>query len=90
MLLVIDVNILFSALLKDSGTRMLILDRRLAIFAPKFLMVEYAKYSRELRQRSGLSKNDFGVLTKRLISRIRLVSDEEILPLCRVRTCNRR
>ncbi len=41
MKLVVDANILFSALLRDSGTRKLLLDRRLSLFAPKFLLLEY-------------------------------------------------
>ncbi|MCR4335607.1 MAG: PIN domain-containing protein [archaeon] len=79
MKLVIDANILFSALLKDSITRNLLLDRRLALFAPKFLITEYAKYSRELRKRSGLKEDEFGELSKRLIRRIKLVLDKEII-----------
>ncbi len=79
MKLVVDANVLFSALLRDSGTRKLLLDRRLLLFAPKFLLLEYAKYSRELRNRSKLREDDFASLTKMLLGRIRLVSDEEIM-----------
>ncbi len=79
MKLVIDANILFSALLKDSGTRNLTLDRRITLFAPTFLLLEYAKYSKELMGRGKLKKKDFASLTKRLLRRIRVVSDGEIM-----------
>lgn len=79
MKLVVDANILFSGLLKDSETRNLILDRRITLFAPRFLLIEYAKYSEELRTRSKLKENNFAVLTKKLLKRIKLVSDKEIM-----------
>ncbi len=79
MKLVVDANILFSALLKDSGTRKLLLDRRLSLFAPKFLLLEYVKYSKGLRSRSKLREDDFASLSKMLLGRIRLISDEEIM-----------
>lgn len=80
MKLVIDANVLFSALLKDSATRKLVIDRRITLFAPRFLILEYAKYADELRRKSRLEKNAFSDLTKRLLRRIKLVSDEEIMP----------
>lgn len=79
MKLVIDANILFSALLKDSTTRNLILDMRLKLFAPRFLIIEYIKYSEELRKRSKLDKKNFAELSKKILKRIKLVSDKEIL-----------
>ena len=69
MNLVIDANILFSALLRDSGTRNMLLDRRLTLFAPRFLIIEYLKYSDELRKRSGIGKKEFSALSKKLIAR---------------------
>ena len=80
MNLTVDANILFSALLKDSATRSLILNRQLKLYAPRFLILEYAKYSAELRKRSGLGEKDFTEISKRIVRRIRLVSDGEIKP----------
>lgn len=80
MLLVLDANVLFAALLKDSGSRKLIGDRRLVLFAPEFLLVEFDKYSRELKERTGLSDDDFSELSARLVNRIKFVPDREIIP----------
>ncbi len=55
------------------------LDRRLTLYAPRFLGLGYAKYANELRGKSRLSENNFGELTKILLRRIRLVPDDEIM-----------
>lgn len=79
MRLVVDANILFSAILKDSLTRKLVCDETLELFAPKFLLIEFAKYSAELQKKSRLSTQNFLVIAERLIKRVRVVSDEEIM-----------
>ncbi len=79
MKLVVDANVLFSALLKDSITRKLISDRRLELFAPKFLLVEFLKYSKELQEKSKLSQENFFAISQQIISRIDFVADEQIL-----------
>ena len=44
--LVVDANILFAALIRRGGTAELLLDRRLRLFAPEFLLQEFAKHEK--------------------------------------------
>lgn len=80
MRLVIDANILFSALLRDSGTRKIIVDRSLDFFAPRFLLEELLKYAPELRKKSRLDQTRFTEITTRLVARVSFVSNEELEP----------
>ncbi len=76
----VDANVLFSSLLKDSLTRRLIFDKRLVLYSPRFLVKEFAKYRAELQFRSKMDSRDFNKLASLIFSRIRLVSEETILP----------
>ena len=80
MKLVVDANVFFSAFLRPGLTRRIWLDRRLRLYAPEHLLVEFSKYRRELRQRSGLGKEDCARLLGMLLGRARWVKDEEMLP----------
>ncbi|PIN85544.1 MAG: hypothetical protein COV47_01565 [Candidatus Diapherotrites archaeon CG11_big_fil_rev_8_21_14_0_20_37_9] len=79
MKLVIDANIFFSAVIKDSGTRKLIVDRRLVLYAPKYLILEFFKYKYELLKKSKLTEEAFNTIFKKLIRRIRIVDDLETM-----------
>ena len=48
MRLIIDANILFSALIKDSSTAKLLIDDKLKLYAPEFLFEEFAKYLKQI------------------------------------------
>ncbi|MFH1199442.1 MAG: PIN domain-containing protein [Candidatus Micrarchaeota archaeon] len=80
MQLVVDANVLFSALLKAGMTRRLLFDRRLSLYAPRLLLEEFGKYAAELQKRSRLPKKEFVELSKMLLSRIHWVPDSEINP----------
>ena len=80
MRLAVDANVLFSAMLREGLTRRLYFDRRLLLYAPRFLLKEFGKYAAELQKRSRLPKKEFVELCRMLLSRIRWVPDEEILP----------
>ena len=59
MILIIDTNILFAALLKESTTRRFLIDSPFMLYAPETLVTEIHKYEDEIVRRSGLSKKDF-------------------------------
>jgi len=44
MRLIIDANVLFAALIKDSSTAQLLINDKLQFFAQEFLFEEFAKY----------------------------------------------
>ena len=59
MKLVVDANVLFSALIKDSMTRRLFFEEGLELYAPEFLFEEFAKYKREIMEKTKRSEAEF-------------------------------
>ena len=48
MELIVDANILFASLIKESKTIEILLDKRLNLFAPDFILTEFSKYKEEI------------------------------------------
>ena len=80
MRLVIDANILFAGLLKNSSTRQLILKNDFELVAPKHLLAEISKYASELQERAKLEPEEFATLLGLLLSKITFIPDEETIP----------
>lgn len=75
MKLVVDANILFATLIKESSTAELFLSDKLNLYAPEFLFDEFAKYEQYIIEKTKRSKQDF-------IQYLNLLKDEiEIVPL---------
>lgn len=77
MELVIDANILFSAIVKDSESRKLLCNPKLELFAPEFLLFELLKHEAEIRRKSGLGDVEFKQLTAILLSKVSIVPQNE-------------
>ena len=80
MELVVDTNIVFSAMVRDSLTRVLLCNPHLVLYAPEALILESDEHEKEIKEKSGLSGGRWRELTGILLSKIRLVSKEEIAP----------
>jgi predicted nucleic acid-binding protein len=78
MIYVIDANILFAAIIRDSATRKIILDSNAQFLAPDYLLTEHERYGTLLRAKSGLSEKAYERLLVLLLSRIRLVAWDEL------------
>ena len=79
--IVIDSNILFSALLKNSETRRIILTCEiLPLFFPSYLFEELERHKKELILKSGMSYTDFDQLLELLIEKIIVVPDARLSP----------
>ncbi len=76
--LIIDANILFSALIKKSGTSEILFKHTL--YAPKFIFVEFQKYEDELKNKTHRSKEEFNELFQIFERTIILIPEEEIEP----------
>lgn len=59
MLLVVDANVLFSALIARGKTCDLMFSERLQLIAPEFLFMELEEHKDELIEKSSLSEDDF-------------------------------
>ncbi|MCI0503213.1 PIN domain-containing protein [Candidatus Micrarchaeota archaeon] len=74
MQLVVDTNVLISALLARSKTYELIVLGDLELFAPEFSLEEIEKHSVELRGRMEVSKEEFNVALSLILSKVTVVN----------------
>lgn len=78
MELIIDANVLMSALIATEGkTYDLIYNDRIKLFAPEYLMEELEKHKSEILTKSGLSESDFELFLSLISSRIESISKSE-------------
>lgn len=77
MKLVLDSNIIFSALIKKSITRNIILSDSFDLNAPEYIFSEITKHKKLLLRKSKLEKRDFDALLLLLQKHIHLVSNEK-------------
>ncbi len=71
MELVIDANIIMSALITTYGkTFDLIFNDKIKLFAPEYLLEEIKKYKEEILEKSGLLENDFELFLSLISSKI--------------------
>jgi len=77
MKLVIDTNIVISALIKDSLARVLILFGNISLVSPEFIMEEVDKYKSLILDKSGLSNEEFEELVSAILNKIEIVPKEE-------------
>jgi len=77
MRLVIDTNIIFSALIKDSTTRKILLTSKFDFFIPEYVFIEIQKHSKEILEKSGYDQDDFDTMLDTLISNINVIPTEE-------------
>ena len=74
--LVIDSNILFAALLKDSGTSDILFKHKL--YAPEFIFVEFRKYKDYLKGKTKRTEENFNELFDLFERNVILIPKEEI------------
>ena len=83
MKIVLDSNILFSALVKDSKTRRIILEYEGFFLFPQFIFEEMEKHIEELLKKSKLSKQEFNTLLTTLLKKVVIVPNDVLLPFRR-------
>lgn len=79
-MIILDSNILFSALIKDSITRKIILNYNGFFYMPSFVFDEINKHKKEIFQKSGLKQEEFGILMEVLLAKIRVIPKYKLLP----------
>lgn len=77
MKLIVDANILFSAVIKDGITRSMLLNLQLDLFAPDFVLEEFAKYEQYLKSKSNCSEKQFKSVFNDFIKLITIVTKQE-------------
>ena len=78
MKIILDTNILISALMKDSITRKIIIDSSLEFFYPESSFKEIIKYESYILEKSGYDKETFHKILNKLLEYINLVPLELI------------
>ena len=79
MKIVMDINILISALLKDSKTRGIIKNSGLDFYFPEIAFHKIIKYKDYMIEKAQITEEDFILLLARLFSHIKLISRKEML-----------
>jgi predicted nucleic acid-binding protein len=78
--LIIDANILFASIIKDSSTAELLISDKLYLYAPEFLFDEFTKYERYILEKTNRSKEDFDQYLKILKEEIEIIPEKVITP----------
>jgi predicted nucleic acid-binding protein len=78
--LVLDANVLLSALIKEGLTRAIILSGTINLYAPEFLLEELTKHIDVIVKKSGMSRVETESYTKRLFetAEIRVFATPEV------------
>lgn len=77
MELVVDTNVLISALVKPALSRDLLMNPDLSLFSPDSAIFEILKHEVELTAKSGLSAQELRAFVAALLSKITIVPAEE-------------
>ncbi len=78
MKIVLDSNILFSALLRESTTRRVLLLIEDELFLPYAVFEELEEHKEELLKKSGLYEKEFNELLSMLLGRVKIVPFTEL------------
>ena len=78
MNIILDVNVILSALIRDSTTRKIILNSQFEFYFPEPSLDKIRKYKDYILEKSGLSEEEFKDLMAILFKYIRIVPTEEI------------
>lgn len=78
--LVIDANVLFSALIKDSSANNLLFSGRFHLFTPEYIFTEFEKHKEEILSKTERTDEEFFRLLETLKRRIVIVPLEELVP----------
>src|SRR3989338_7297090 len=79
MIVILDVNIILSALIKDSTTREIIIKSGFDFCFPEPSLEKIRKYKSLILEKSGLSAFEFLVILHNLFCFVRMVPTEEVL-----------
>ena len=78
MKVITDVNVILSALIRDSTTRKIILNSEFDFYFPEPSLHKIRKYKDYILEKSGLSEEEYNKIMTTLFKYIKLVPTEEI------------
>jgi len=77
MQFVVDANVLFAALIKDSITAEILLDDFILFYVPEFVFEEFSKHKDEILEKTKRTHEEFEFAYQTLRSHIKVVPKEE-------------
>jgi len=80
MKIVIDSNVLFSALIKDSKTRRIILKYNEFFLFPQYIFEEMEEHIDELLKKCEISEKEFSKLLSLILKKVMIVPNNALLP----------
>ncbi len=78
MKIILDVNAILSALIRDSTTRKIILNSQFEFYFPEPSLEKIRKYKEYILEKSGLTEEEYDKIMATLFKYIKLVPTEEI------------
>ncbi len=79
MIIILDSNILFAALIKDSTVRSMIYQLNTNLIMPEVVLDAVRRYKHELVPKSKLSEDEFEEILRLLLNCLRIIPNEQIL-----------
>ena len=76
MIFVVDTNIVFSGLLRNSTVRELLMMAPFELIAPETILLEIRKHEQQIIERSNLNKEEFEILFSLLTENIQIIRKE--------------
>src|SRR4030042_3224830 len=76
MRLVIDANRIFAALIRDSTTRKMLVEKEFNLYVPQFVLEEITKHINELEEKTGLGRS----VLKKKIEELIILSEIKVIP----------
>jgi len=80
MNIIIDSNPLFSALIKVSITRRIILEYNSFFLFPSYIFIEMQKHKHELLEKSGMDEIGFNKLLQLILKKVVIIPNEVLIP----------
>ncbi|MBI2208621.1 PIN domain nuclease [Candidatus Woesearchaeota archaeon] len=80
MKIILDSNILFSALIKDSKARRIILEYEGFFLFPQYIFEEMEEHIEELLKKSKLPKNEFNTLLAIILKKVMIIPNNVLFP----------
>jgi predicted nucleic acid-binding protein len=78
--IVVDANVIFAALIKDSFSYSLLFSDRFHLFTPEYVFTEFEEHKDEILKKTERSAEDFSRVIEILKRRIAIIPLEELVP----------
>ena len=77
MKLIVDTNVLISAIIKDSATRKILLSPYFEFYVPEFTFIELERHFELLKKKAGLSESNLELIIRILTENIDIISESK-------------